>query len=154
MPLDEQRFPAIIRELYRIVADLEAMFPQRPFKPDGHMVGSLAECLAEHYYGVQLFRCSNPGHDGRQDGCNVEIKATQGNRVALRSGPDKLLVFQLRTDGTFLEIYNGPGEPVWDLVRSKPRPANGQYQVTLAQLRRLTGTVPAEQPIRRVRTPE
>jgi hypothetical protein len=45
MPLDEKRFPELIRELYAVVRQLEEMFPGRPFTPDGHMVGSLAECL-------------------------------------------------------------------------------------------------------------
>jgi hypothetical protein len=151
MSLDEKRFPELIRDLYRIVNDLEAMFPGRPFKPDGHMVGSLAECFAESYYGIELFGCSHPGHDGHRDGCKVEIKATQGNRVALRSGPNKLLVLLLKPDGTFEEIYNGPGAQVWALVQSKPRPTNGQYQVTLAQLKRLMKSVLEDQRLRRVR---
>jgi hypothetical protein len=86
------------------------------------MIGSLAECFAKYYYGLDLYACSNPGHDARVENvenCKVEIKATQGDRVALRSGPDRLLVFRLLKDGTFEEVYNGPGAPVWTLVRGK-----------------------------------
>lgn len=150
MPLDEQRFPELIHDLYRIVAELETMFPGRPFTPDGHMVGSLAECFAEYHYGLNLYVCSHAGHDAHLDECKVEIKATQGDRVALRSGPDRLLVFRLR-QASFEEVYNGPGAPVWALVASKPRPSNGQYQVSLAHLRRLMETVPDDQRIRRIR---
>ena len=75
--MDEQRFPELIRNLYNIVAELEEMFTGRPFTPDGHMVGSLAECFAEYYYALNLLACSNPGHDARLDDCQVEIKATQ-----------------------------------------------------------------------------
>src|SRR5262245_51594367 len=95
MPLDEQRFPELIRDLYRIVGELETMFPGRPFTPDGHMVGSLAECYAEYHYGLNLYACSHPGHDAHLNECRVEIKATQGDRVAFRSAPDRLLVFRL-----------------------------------------------------------
>ncbi len=140
MPLDEKRFPELIRDLYKIVAELEAMFPGRPFTPDGHMVGSLAECFAGYYYGLTLFACSTPGHDAQVDGRKIEIKATQGDRVALRSGPERLLVFKLFKDGTFEEIYNGPGAPVWALVEGKAKPSNGQFQVSLMhQCRRLQG---------------
>jgi len=118
MPFDSERFPKLIHELYRVVGELEAMFPGRPFTPDGHMVGSLAECFAEHYYDLKLFACSYPGHDAYTSDCKVEIKATQGNSVALRSGPDMLLVFKLLRDGSFEEIYNGPGAPVWALADS------------------------------------
>jgi hypothetical protein len=109
MPCDDKRFPQLIQNLYRIVGELEAMFPGRPFTPDGHMVGSLAECFAEYYYGLNLYVCSYPGHDAHTADCDVEIKATQGNSVSLRSGPDPLLVLRLLRDGSFEEIYNGPG---------------------------------------------
>ncbi len=151
MPLDVKRFPELIRELYRVVGELGAMFPGRPFTPDGHLVGSLAECFAEYYYGLNLYACSHPGHDAHMDDCNVEIKATQGKSVSLRSGPEKLLVFRLSQDGSFEEIYNGPGAPVWALVESKPKPTNGQYQVSLTQLRTLMRSVSPEQRLPRVR---
>src|SRR5271170_4493125 len=152
MPLDEKRFPELIQELYKLVAQLEAMFPNRPFTPDGHMVGSLAECFAEFYYGLRLYNCSHPGHDAHVEDCEVEIKATQGNRVALRSGPKKLLVFRLCKNGVFEEVYNGPGAPVWALVNKKPRPSNGQYQVSLTQLRQLMEFIPQEQRLKRIRS--
>jgi hypothetical protein len=151
MPFDDKRFPELIQELYRIVVELENMFPGRPFTPDGHMVGSLAECFAEYYYGLELYACSYPGHDAHTDDCNVEIKATQGKSVSLRSGPEKLLFFQLLRDGSFEEIYNGPGAPVWALVEAKPRPSNGQYKVSLTQLRKLMQSVPPEQRLPRTR---
>ena len=100
MPFNDKRFPELIQELYRIVDDLEKMFPGRPFTPDGHMVGSLAECFAEYKYGLKLHACSYPGHDAHTDDCKVEIKATQGKSVSLRSCPEKLLVFQLLRDGS------------------------------------------------------
>jgi hypothetical protein len=151
MPFNDKRFPELIRELYRTVGELQAMFPGRPFTPDGHTVGSLAECFAEYYYGLELYACSHPGHDARTDDSQVEIKATQGKSVALRSGPERLLVFLLHRDGSFDEIYNGPGASVWALVEGKPRPSNGQYKVSLTQLRRLMEGVPSEQRLPHIR---
>lgn len=151
MPLDEKQFPELIRALYGIVGKLEEMFPGRPFTPDGHMVGSLAECFAQYYYGIELYGCSNRGHDGRHEQRKVEIKATQGNRVALRSEPEFLLVFRLNKDGSFEEIYNGPGDLVWKLVEGRKRPSNGQYQVSLQQLRATMLNVPESKRLKRVR---
>lgn len=91
------------------------------------------------------------GHDAYLHGRKVEIKATQRRRVSLRSGAELLIVFLLQPDGSLEEIYNGPGAPVWSLVESKPRPTNGQYAVSLAQLRRLMKNVPAEQRVRLLR---
>ena len=104
MPLDEKRFPELICELYQITAQLDEMFPGRPLTPDGHMVGSLVECFAEYHYDLNLYPCSNPGRDAHLKDCKVEMKATQGNRVALRSRPELLLVFPLHKDGSFKDV--------------------------------------------------
>lgn len=151
MSLDEVAFPQLIQELYGVVGRLEAMFPGRPFTPDGHLVGSLGECFAEYYYGLELRRCSTEGHDGAVGNLEVEVKATQGKAVALRSESAHLLVFKLQQDGSFDEVYNGPGKPVWALVEAKPRPSNGQRQVSLSQLTRLMEEVPASDRLPRIR---
>ena len=151
--MDAERLPQIIREIYRCVADLEAMFPGRHFTPDGHMVGSIGEALAAHYYGFdELFAASRFGHDGRVGGRLVQVKATQKKRVAISSEPQHLLVFRLHREGSFDEIYNGPGDRVWALVRDKPTPKNGQHPVSVATLLRLMLEVPESLRLPRVRS--
>jgi hypothetical protein len=150
--MNETEFPALIRELYGVVHRLEEMFPGRHFTPDGHLVGSIGEALASHYYGVQLSPASTHGYDGLRDGKKVEVKATQGLAVALTSGPEHLLVLRLLPDGGFEEHYNGPGAPVWELLAKRKPTKNGQQQVRLSVLRELmtTGTRRDEvlQPVR------
>jgi hypothetical protein len=142
--VDPTRFPELIRGLYGIVDELEAMFRGRRFTPDGHMVGSLGEAIASHYYRVHLFPASTEGHDGEVGGLKVQIKMTQGDTVALRSEPEHLLVFKLARDGSFTEEYNGPGKLVWSRVSHRPRPKNGQYQIGLSALRALMKHVPPD----------
>jgi hypothetical protein len=113
------------------------MFPGRHFTPDGHLVGSIGEALASHYYGVELAPASTEGYDGIRDGKKIEIKITQGFGVALSSGPDHLLVLKLLPDGSFQEHYNGPGAPVWALLSMRKPTKNGQQQVRLSALRKL-----------------
>ncbi len=140
--MDEERLPRLVAQLYDVVSELEAMFPGRHFTLDGHVVGSLGECLAAHYYGLRLLTASSEGRDAEKGGKDIEIKATQGQRVALRCCPEHLLVLKLGRDGSFEEVYNGPGEPAWRLVAHKPRPSNGQYQISVAKLKQLMETVP------------
>lgn len=135
--MDTKRFPELLQSIYRAVAELEKMFPGRHFTPDGHMVGSLGEALASHYYRVDLAPASAVCHDGVCDGRHVQVKATQGSKISISSEPEHLLVLGLHQDGTFTEHYNGPGAPVWRLVSHKPRQKNGQYQVSLPQLAKL-----------------
>lgn len=128
--------PDIVRRLYALVAELHQRFPHRPFTPDGHLVGSLGEVLAEHYYGLKLLECSTACHDAETaDGKLVQIKATQKKMVAMRAQPDHLLVILLKPDGTIEEIYNGPGEEPWTVAGAMGR--NGQRPISVAKLRSL-----------------
>ena len=135
--MDHQRFPEILRSIYAAARELEAMFPGRHFTPDGHMVGSIGEALGGYFYGIKLYKASNTKHDGDCSGKEVQIKATQRERIALTSCPEHLLVLSLLQDGSFKEEYNGPGEPVWALVSHKPISKNGQYQIALSTIRKL-----------------
>jgi hypothetical protein len=147
--MDESRFPEIVRAIYAAVAELEGMFPGRKFTPDGHMIGSLGEALAAHHYGITLHGASFECHDGTCDGKNVQIKATQCDRIAITAEPELLLVLRLQRDGAFTEEYNGPGRRVWSLVSHKRRPKNGQYQVSLVTLRKLMLEIPESERLAR-----
>jgi hypothetical protein len=146
-----ERFPYILKRLYKIVEELEELFPGRPFTPDGHMIGSIGEALAQYYYGVVLKRPATQGEDGQAECGPVEVKTTQRESVAFRSEPKTLLVFKLYSNGVFEEIYNGNGSRVWATLNTERRPSNGQYQVKLKTLRRLMKEVPAGEKLKMVR---
>jgi hypothetical protein len=144
--VDHDRFQSCVKNLYSIVAELEAMFPGRPFTPDGHMVGSLGECLVADAYGLELMPPSNQGYDARApDGKRVEIKATQASRVAFRSCPEHTIIIRILPDGSFEECFNGPGEVIWQQFHGKKMPSNGQHQISLHAVKRLNAEVPDSQ---------
>ena len=67
--------PGVVKRLYELVSELERSFPGRPFTPDGHLVGSLGEVLASHYYDLELLPCSTECHDAQtKDGRLVQVK--------------------------------------------------------------------------------
>jgi hypothetical protein len=135
------RVPALVERLYAIVAEFESLFPGRKFTPDGHLVGSIGEVVAAHRYGLVLHNASNQGHDAvTPDGRRVEIKATQGSSVALRSEPDHLVVLHLAKNGDATEVFNGPGALAWS--RCGKLQANGQRSISLFKLRGLMSLVP------------
>uniref|UniRef100_UPI00257E51B9 DUF6998 domain-containing protein n=1 Tax=Marinobacter sp. UBA2678 TaxID=1946815 RepID=UPI00257E51B9 len=140
--IDHDKFQALVKQLYALVNELEAMFPGRHFTPDGHMVGSLGECLVADAYNLELKTASNKGYDAvTETGLEVEIKATQSNSVAFRSQPQHTIVIKILRDGTFEEIYNGPGALVWEQFKDRRLLSNGQFQVSLNTLRQLNQTV-------------
>lgn len=140
--MDHYKFQEHVRNLYSIVADLENMFPGRPFTPDGHMVGSLGECLVADAYGLRLMPPSNKGFDAITDGGEqVEIKATQSSRVAFRSRPEHTIIIRILKNGTFEECFNGPGDLIWRQFEGRPLPSNGQYQISVSKVKQLNDLV-------------
>ena len=134
---------SIISELYEVVAKLETKYPGRHFTPDGHMVGSLGEVVAAERYGLELFEASHPVHDAvAADGRLVQIEATQGTKIALNECPDFMIVLHLSRDGSFEEVYNGPGALIWEACGKMQK--TGQRQITLTKLRNLQEGVALE----------
>jgi hypothetical protein len=137
------KIPGLIKRLYAIVSELEALFPGRPFTPDGHLVGSLGEVLAAHRYGLELLNCSVEGHDAKApNNILVQIKATQGSKVGLRSSPQHLIVILITKEGAIKEIFNGPGETAWEHAGKMQK--NGQRPITTSKLLQLMGNIPGQ----------
>ena len=129
-----------IKELYKITNELESSYPGRKFTIDGHLVGSIGEVIVAEHYGLELLRSSTETHDAvSADGKYVQIKATQINRIAISSEPDYLIVIKLFSDGSWEEIYNGPGKPVWENAGKMQK--NGQRSISLGKLRSLMSFV-------------
>ncbi len=144
-----EQIPGLITQIYEIVAELENLWPNRCFTPDGHLVGSIGEVLAAYYYGLELLPQSSKVHDAvsKDDRkIKVQIKATQRNSVALRSKPEHLLVLLILKDGTTKEMYNGPGGLVWK--NAGKMQTNGQRAITLSRLSKLF--VPESDRLKRV----
>ena len=149
--IDHKRFQRLVQQLYSTVEELEKMFPGRHFTPDGHMVGSIGECLVADAYGLELMNASNKGYDALSpSGLQVEIKATQAKSVAFRSQPEHTIAIKILPNGTFEKIFNGPGNLVWQQFDGKPLPSNGQYQISLNKLKELNTQVDKSQRILRV----
>lgn len=134
-----EQVPAKVREIYKIVTELEGMFG-RHFTPDGHMVGSIGEVLAAYHYNLELLPASAEKHDAiTREGIYVQIKATQARTIGMRSKPEHLIVLHLRKDGTNAEIYNGPGELAWEQAGKLQK--NGQRSIGVAKLNQIMGTL-------------
>ena len=129
-----------IKELYKITNELGSSYPGRKFTIDGHLVGSIGEVIVAEHYGLELLRNSTETHDAvSTEGKYIQIKATQINRIAISSEPDYLIVIKLFSDGTWEEVYNGPGKLVWENAGKMQK--NGQRPISLSKLRCLMNSV-------------
>ena len=138
-----------IKELYRITNELESSYPGRKFTIDGHLVGSIGEVIVAEHYGLALLPNSTKTHDAvSKDGKLVQIKATQVQGISISSEPDYLIAIKLFSDGSWEEVYNGPGKPVWDNAGKMQK--NGQRSISLGRLRGLMNSVEKKDIIARV----
>ncbi len=127
----------LVRSLYQITAKLKELHPHRNFAPDGILVGSLGEELAEFHYGLEPLATRSKAHDFSINGLFVQVKTTQRDSIQIGEPCDHLIALKLMPDGTAEEFFNGPGNLVWDLVKHKPLPKNGLYAARLNKLREL-----------------
>ena len=140
--INHEKLQTLVKQIYSTVNELELMFPGRHFTPDGHLVGSLGECLVADAYDLKLLPASNKGYDAiTKDGLKVEIKATQSKSVSFRNEPEHAIIIKIMPDGTFEEIYNGLGSLVWEQFLNKKQPSNGQFQISITKLKALNGIV-------------
>ena len=138
-----------IKQLYKITNELEQTYPGRKFTVDGHLVGSIGEVIVAEHYGLSLLPNSTKTHDAvSEEGKQVQIKATQVKGIAISSEPDYLIVIRILPDGSWEEIYNGPGKAAWDNAGKMQK--NGQRPISLSKLRNLMGSVDVNDKIARI----
>lgn len=151
-PVDWAKVACYLHDLYTASDGLERQFPGRKFTLDGHLVGSIGEVVAACIFDLDLNPASTPGHDARSpDGKNVEIKLTQGSRVAIRHEPEHLIVLHRPKGGPIRIVFNGPGALAWGAAGQMQK--NGQRPISLARLSRLANDVPGSDQLREVRRP-
>lgn len=138
-----------IKELYKITTELERTYPGRKFTVDGHLVGSIGEVIVAEHYGLNLLPNSTKTHDAvSKEGKMVQIKATQVKGISISSEPDYVIVIRILSDGSWVEVYNGPGKPVWDNAGKMQK--NGQRPISLSKLRSLMNSVETKDMIARI----
>ena len=138
-----------IKELYAITNELESKYPGRKFTIDGHLVGSIGEVIVAEAYDLELSRNSTERHDAvSKNGINVQIKTTQINRISISAEPEHLIVIQILSDGSWCEIYNGPGKTAWDQAGKMQK--NGQRQIYINKLKNLMDALNESDKIKRI----
>ena len=132
--------PQAVRQLLEIVARLQVSYPHKRFTLDGRLVGDLGEILVETAYDLRLFEDLTKHHDGRcGDGRLVQIKATMKDQLTFPADhtPELYLGIQIGSDGTFKEIFNGPGQIARLAVANRKPPKNNLHGIRLATLQAL-----------------
>ncbi|MGO9003504.1 MAG: DUF6998 domain-containing protein, partial [Limisphaerales bacterium] len=126
----------LVASIYKAVYGLNKLFDGRRFTPDGILVGSLGEVMAEIKYEIELLRPNSAKHDAIELKTNrqVQIKTNQGDSAYLSEEPDYFIALKLLPDGQVKEIYNGPGRAAWQLALEVEKGKNGYHAIRHSKL--------------------
>lgn len=136
--------PDAVSQMLKIVKQLQSAYPKKKFTLDGRLVGDLGEILVEDAYDVELFEDLKKHHDGKaSDGREVQIKATMQNALTFPVDhiPDYYLGIKIHPDGTFTEIFNGPGAIAWEAVKNRKPTKTNLHSVGIVALKKLNDNV-------------
>lgn len=136
--------PEAVREMLAIVDKLAKAYPKKKFTLDGRLVGDIGEVLVEDTYEIELFAGLQKHHDARSTcGRLVQIKATMKDHLTFPADhvPDHYLGIQIHPDGSFTEVFNGPGEVARQALKHRSSPKTNLHTVSVSVLRKLQGQV-------------
>jgi hypothetical protein len=132
--------PDAVRQMLSIVESLCIAYPKKKFTLDGRLVGDIGEVLVEDAYELELFSDLKKYHDAEcQDGRLVQIKATMKKSLTFPGDhvPNFYLGVQIHSDGTFTEVFNGPGRIAWEAVKGRAAPKTNLHSVQIGSLMKL-----------------
>jgi len=141
-----------IKKLLKIVEELHKAHPSKKFTLDGRLVGDIGEILVEEHYDVLLFEGMSPHHDGEsKDGRKVQIKATMKENLTFPADhiPEYFLGIKINRDGSFVEVFNGPGAVAAKAVGGRKHPKTNLHAISIRALAELSRAVNAEERIPR-----
>ena len=139
-----------LKGLFAAVAMLKEAYPGKPFTLDGRLVGDIGEVVASLAYSLTLNDGLTKHHDAvTDDGRNVQIKTTFGTTLTfpVHHVPDYYLGIRLNRDGSFEEIYNGPGHLIQAQLAKRAPTRTGLHGGLMVMLKRINGLVPDSQRI-------
>jgi hypothetical protein len=138
--------------IFQGIEGLRNAFEGRQFTIDGRLVGDIGEVIAALEYDIVLDETSQPNYDGStSDGRRVQIKATFKDKLTFKTVPDYYLGFKLKSDGTYEEIYNGPGNLIFDRFSHRKGIGHVLLSFPNSELKALSKDVPENKRIQRRR---
>lgn len=129
-----------VKEMLKIVDELHQAYPKKKFTLDGRLVGDMGEILVEGDYDLELYEGLEKHHDGETpDGRRVQIKTTMKKSLTFPVDhiPHYYIGIQVHNDGTYTEIFNGPGAVAWESVKNRKATKTNLHSVTISALSKL-----------------
>jgi len=142
-----------IQQMLNIVESLQQKYPKKKFTLDGRLVGDIGEILVENDYDLELYEGLEKHHDGiSSDDRKVQIKTTMKNSLTfpVDHTPDFYIAIKVHEDGTYTEVFNGPGEIAQKAVANRAPTKTNLHSVSLFALAKLNSTVKDSDRIKKI----
>lgn len=139
-----------VKDMLQIVEKLQKAYPKKKFTLDGRLVGDLGEILVEEDYDLELYEGLEKHHDGEtSDGRRVQIKTTMKNSLTFPVDhiPHYYIGIKVNSDGSYTEIFNGPGAIAWKAVKKGKPTKTNLHSITLSALKKLNKEVSEDERI-------
>ena len=136
-----------VREMLKIVESLQEQYDKKKFTLDGRLVGDLGEILVEEDYDLVLYSGLAKHYDGETlDGRKVQIKTTMKNSLTFPVDhiPDYYIGIKIHPDGTYDEVFNGPGSIAGGAVKNRKPTKTNLHSITLSAMKKLNRNVPEQ----------
>ena len=136
--------PDAVQQMLQIVDLLCKAYPHKKFTLDGRLVGDIGEILVEEAYDLTLFPDLQRHHDAEcSAGRLVQIKATMKRQLTFPADhiPNYYLGVKVAPNGTFTEVFNGPGIIAWQAVKNRGPVKTNLHSVSVSALSKLQALV-------------
>jgi len=145
-----------VKQMLKIVESLQKKYPKKKFTLDGRLVGDIGEILVENDYDLELYEGLEKHHDGlTSDKRKVQIKTTMKNSLTfpVDHTPEYYIGIKVHEDGTYTEVFNGPGEVARKSVENRAPTKTNLHSVSLSALTKLNATVKDSDRIKKIPEP-
>lgn len=133
-----------VKQMLSIVESLQTKYPKKKFTLDGRLVGDFGEILVEQDYELELYDGLEKHHDAETpDGRKVQIKTTMKNALTFPGDhiPDYYIGIKTHEDGSYTEVFNGPGVIARKAVENRKVPKTNLHSISLYTLKLLNEEV-------------
>ena len=130
--------------MLEIVEKLQESYPKKKFTLDGRLVGDIGEILVATDYDVELYEGIQKHHDGElSNGRKVQIKTTMKESLTFPVDhiPEYYIGIKVHPDGTYTEIFNGPGNIAWKAIKERKPTKTNLHSINLSALKKLNNEV-------------
>ncbi len=133
--MDAIEFKKKIALIYQTADELGREFKISSCTPDGHLLGAIGQIAAKMAFDLKK-GSEEQEHNSTWVGdnkiINIQVRSTGRGSIALRKEPEHLIALDISELGKIRLLYNGPGYPVWEMIKHQKQP---QKYATKNQLR-------------------